>query len=257
MKPLVSPEIIVKLGSSFFLPQNNDCCDSVIREIVKISAEKGIMGVNSGAIATAATLLNKPYEQINKAWIPYKQALASFGQHQVMGRLEKIVNNENPQYHVGQILLTYYDLDSKRARENIRNTISEQLIESIIPFVNENDVTATEEIRIGDNDPLAAMVAKMVKTKLLIILTDVKGLFDEKGQVIPKVEKITPQIEGLAKKSSNSEFGSGGMLTKVEAAKKATQNGIKTIIGSWEEPDILLRIMEGESVGTKFLPQRR
>jgi glutamate 5-kinase len=214
-----------------------------------------IIVVSSGAIAAGRHKLS--ISQKGKALL-FKQVLASVGQSHLMHAYEQLFG-----WHkitVAQALLTKYDLSDRHGYLNARNTLLTLLELKVIGIVNENDVVAIDEIQgscFGDNDNLSAMVANLVDADLLIILTDTGGLYTADphcypdAKFIPRVDKIDEHIESLAK-GSVSSVGSGGMVTKIEAAQLATASGVAVVIADGREPDILLKVASGESCGTIF-----
>jgi len=160
---------------------------------------------------------------------------------------------------IAQALLTRADLSDRERYLNARNTMLSLLRLRVVPVINENDVVGVEEIRIGDNDNLSALVTNLVDADLLVILTDQAGLFtadpslNPEAKLIPEVTSIDEQIRHLAG-GSGSGIGTGGMATKVEAAEMATRSGTQVVIAAGSEPDVLLRLVRGESLGTRFLP---
>jgi glutamate 5-kinase len=160
---------------------------------------------------------------------------------------------------VGQILLTKDDFVNRGRYLNARNTLSVLLEDNVVPIINENDTVAVEEIKLGDNDNLSAMVANLIGADLLIILSDIDGFYSDdpshnhRAELIPVVETITPRMERQAKKSGG-ELGTGGMVTKIQAAKRCTSSGIAMIIANGGNPRALQEIVSGEFRGTLFLP---
>ncbi|MCA1796569.1 MAG: glutamate 5-kinase [Desulfuromonadaceae bacterium] len=189
--------------------------------------------------------------------IPLKQAAAAVGQSRLMRSYRSVFrsNEEN----VAQILLTRDDLSNRRRYLNARNTIMTLLDYGIVPIINENDTVVVDEIRFGDNDNLSSMVASLVEANLLLILSDVDGLFDKDpgkypdASLLHEVEHITPEIEVMAGESASTS-GTGGMATKLKAAKRATRYGIATAIINGLKPENLSRFFAGEDIGTFFLP---
>jgi glutamate 5-kinase len=192
--------------------------------------------------------------------VALKQVLASVGQSRLMNIYEELFNRHN--ITVGQALLTKSVLSDRAGYLNTRNTLLASLEMGVIPIINENDVVAVDEIgeaRFGDNDNLSAMVANLIDADLLLILTDIAGLYtadpnkDPSARMIPLVEKIDDQIENLVS-GSTSGLGTGGMVTKIEAAKLAAESGVTVVIANGSEKDILVRVTGGKAVGTRFLP---
>ncbi len=156
---------------------------------------------------------------------------------------------------VAQLLLTRDDVRSRKRHVAVRDLLDEILADGIVPIINENDSTSAAEIKFGDNDILSSMVASMTRSDLLIILSTAPGVVDRRGsgEIIPVIEKITPEIEALAG-GSESITGTGGMITKLQAAQMATRSGCGVFIGSGEDPVIVDRIFMGQATGTLFIP---
>jgi glutamate 5-kinase len=185
--------------------------------------------------------------------------LAAVGQPRLMGLYQQLFGLYN--VTVGQVLLTRSDLGDRRRYLNSRNTLAALLSQRVLPIVNENDTVATEEIRVGDNDNLSALVANLVEADLLVLLTDQAGLFTadprrDPGAVL--VDEInTPEIPDSlwqAAGGSAGQLGTGGMVTKLQAADLARRSGAMVVIARGSDPDVLLRLAEGEKTGTRFLP---
>ena len=213
--------------------------------------------VSSGAIASGRQQLGLTGELKN---VPFKQVLASVGQHRLVGTYERLLGRYD--IAVAQALLSRADLLDRAGYLNARNTLLALLELKVICVVNENDVVAVDELHetiFGDNDNLSAMVANLIDADLLMILTDTAGLYTAdprrhpEAQLIPQVEKIDLKIERLAAATSGG-LGTGGMITKVAAAKLATSFGVTVVVADGREPDVILRLAKGESVGTRFLP---
>jgi len=163
---------------------------------------------------------------------------------------------------VGQVLLTRDVVEDDHIRENVCNTFETLLEKKIIPIVNENDTVAIDEIenivRFGDNDNLSAIVASLINADLLIILSDIDGFYDsdprsnDEAKLLKEVKEITPELEECAG-GAGSNLGTGGMITKITAAKKATRAGVDMVLANGSEPSILLEILKGEEIGTLFL----
>ena len=184
-----------------------------------------------------------------------KQAAAAVGQCELMYIYDKEFGEHNKT--VAQILLTAPDLKCEDRHKKFENTVNTLLEFGVLPIINENDTVATEEIEFGDNDTLAALVAEGVGAELLILLSDIDGLYtgdpktDPTATLISEVLVITPEIEALGG-GAGSELGTGGMLTKLRAAKIATEAGCDMIIANGAYPDLLYSIMDGEKIGTRF-----
>jgi glutamate 5-kinase len=210
--------------------------------------------VSSGAIGAGVAALNLKKRPKS---IPEKQAAAAIGQPLLMEAYENAFRKEG--INIAQVLLTKDDFVSRPRYLNARNTFSVLFQKRVIPIINENDTVAVEEIKLGDNDNLSAMVANLVEADLLIILSDVDGLFTDdpamnnKAELIPLVEKITSQVEKLAK-STKTDLSTGGMITKLQAAKRCVSSGIAVIITNGANPEALTEILSGNFRGSLFLP---
>ena len=216
-----------------------------------------LLVVSSGAIASGRYKLGLTRELRG---IPYKQVLSSVGQNHLMYVYEQLFSQHN--ITVAQALLTRADLADRAGYLNTRNTLLALLELRVLCIVNENDVVAVDEIeeaKFGDNDNLSAMVANLVDADLLLILTDIAGLYtadpqrDPAARLISQVERIDSEIERLAAETPG-ELGIGGMITKIEAARLATASGTTVVIADGGEKDIILRLVSGEAIGTRFRP---
>ena len=216
-----------------------------------------IILVSSGAIAAGRQKLGIAKERKD---IPFKQVLASIGQISLMYAYEQIFAEYG--ITVAQALLTKEDMLDRAGYLNARNTLLALLDLRVMPIINENDVVSIDEIKeakFGDNDNLSAMVANLVDADLLVLLCDVPGLcsadphLDPQAKLIPKVEQIDAHIEQLAG-GIVSPRGTGGMATKLEAAKLATNSGVAVIIADGRQPEIIPRLVQGEPIGTLFTP---
>ncbi len=251
-------KILIKVGSAVLT--SDDGLDlQIIEQLVDdISAlrERGyqVVLVSSGAIASGKHRLGIPGKLKS---IPQKQAAAAVGQ----GRLMRVYSNAFGKHglFVGQVLLTMNDITDRKRFLNIRNTLFTLLEWGVITIINENDTVAVDEIKFGDNDHLAAMVANIIEAHLVINLTSTDGLYDhnpsdsKKAKLIPLVTELTPEIEAAATDEGTS-VGTGGMKSKVLAAKKVTAFGIPYIIAPGRRQGILQEIMDGKEAGTLFLP---
>ena len=246
--------IVVKVGSSTITHANGKCdfarIDKLARELADWQNQgKEMILVTSGAVAVGVDRLGLSEKPKT---IPGKQAAAAVGQGILMHTYEKIFAEYGQV--VAQVLLTRMETIDRHRYTNARNTFMELLRQRVIPIVNENDVVALDELKIGDNDNMSALVASIV----VIILSDVDGLYTANPQTHPdaklvsRVEEITPEIEASAG-GAGSSVGTGGMFTKIQAAKNATTSGINLVIASGSQKDAISRILEGEDVGTLFV----
>lgn len=254
--------IVLKFGTSL-LAGGSDRLDrkimsGLVSQVARLH-EQGLepIIVSSGAIASGRAKLGLT-RRIKG--IPFKQVLASVGQSRLMNIYEQLFEQYN--ITVAQALLTKTDLADRAGYLNARNTLLALLELRVVGVINENDVVAIDEIqeaKFGDNDNLSAMVANLVDADLLMILTDIAGLYtadphrDPSARLIPRVDRIDAGIERLVA-SSTSVLGTGGMVTKIEAARLATASGINVVIADGRETDVILRLASGEAIGTHFLP---
>lgn len=254
--------IVVKIGSSLVASRGSglrpDRIDRLAEDIsaVKAGGREAVL-VSSGAIVSGIQKLDLTTYPKR---LPIKQAAAAVGQSRLMWAYEK--GFERLGQKVAQILLTHQDLADRRRFLNARHTLTALLEFGVIPIINENDTVAVEEIQFGDNDSLAAQVAHLVDADLLVILSDVDGLFTEdprrnpSASLIPLIPEITREIERRAGATSSFE-GTGGMATKVQAAKKVARYGVATLIMNGETPGLLPAVFHGTAAGTLVLPRDR
>jgi len=253
--------VVIKIGSRVLTAGSDVLHNEVFRNVAKnISGLKKdgyeIIIVSSGAVAAGRKSLTCIEQPVS---IPQKQASAAIGQVRLMRLYEDCFNAHG--HNTAQVLLTHDALSDRKKFLNARNTLFTLLHCGIIPIINENDSVVVDEIQFGDNDILSALVTNLVDADLLLILTDRDGLFAqdpercEDATLIKVVEKITKEIETLAKGSSSS-VGTGGMISKIDAAKKASIYGIPTIVVNGNTKNIITGVFKGEDVGTFFLPRQ-
>ncbi|MBO9340981.1 MAG: glutamate 5-kinase [Roseiflexus sp.] len=251
--------IVVKVGTNVLTAGTDKVHRPTIVSLVQqIAAVRNqgveIVLVSSGAIAVGRERLHFPARRRD---IPLKQMLAAVGQSRLMHLYEQIF--ELYGITVAQTLLTRGDLADRHRYLNARNTLLACLMHNVLPIVNENDVVAVSEIRVGDNDNLSALVANLVDADLLLILTDIDGLYtadprrDPSATRIAVVPHITEQIYAIA--GGSNTRGTGGMLTKIQAADLATRSGADVVIACGAERDVITRVVAGESLGTRFPAQ--
>jgi glutamate 5-kinase len=251
--------IVVKIGTNLLTDKltglNLERINSIAGGVSHVqSLGYRVAVVSSGAIGagvSARRLTERPRTMREK------QATAAIGQPILMEAYEAAFRSQSRL--VGQILLTKDDFVNRARYLNARNTLSVLLEDNVVPIINENDTVAVEEIKLGDNDNLSAMVANLIGADLLIILSDIDGFYSDdpsrnrRAELIHVVETITPRIERLAKRSGG-ELGTGGMVTKIQAARRCTSAGIAMIIANGGNPRALQEIVSGEFRGTLFLP---
>lgn len=250
--------IVIKVGTSTITyangKRNFSQIDRLAREISDLQNQgKEMILVTSGAVAVGVDrmgLHGKPKT------IPGKQAAAAVGQGVLMHTYEKFFADYGQ--IVAQVLITKTEAIDRHRYTNTRNTFMELMRQRVIPIVNENDVVALDELKIGDNDNMSALVAGIVDADLVIILSDVDGLYTANPQthpdavIVPEVAEITPEIEASAG-GVGSARGTGGMATKIQAAKAATSSGIHLVIASGTEKNAITRVLQGEELGTLFV----
>lgn len=254
--------VVVKIGSSSLTHQETGRINlSKMEKLVRILTDlrnqgKDVILVSSGAIAVGKETLgisNRPTEK------SVKQACAAVGQARLMMVYQKLFAEYNQ--IPAQILMTKYTMINDISRENAQNTFHELFDMGVIPIVNENDTVTTDELEFGDNDTLSAIVTALVNADLLILLSDIDGLYTDdprqnaEAVFIDSVEHIDGSFEGMAKDSSTA-VGTGGMATKISAAKIATASGADMVIANGEEVGIIHSIIAGEKKGTLFLANK-
>jgi glutamate 5-kinase len=251
--------LVVKVGSSLIttpgVGADPDRIEALAAEIACVREGREIVLVSSGAIATGVARLALPERPRS---IPEKQAAAAVGQSALMWHYEAAFKRHG--IAVGQVLLTAQDISDRARYLNARNTLLALLRFDVLPIVNENDTVAVEEIKVGDNDNLSALVASLIDADLLVLLTDVDGLYTDdparnaSARKLDTVAAITEEIEGLAWAGTGA-VGVGGMATKLQAAQIAAAAGVPMVIGSGREVGTLSRVLAAEAVGTYFAPR--
>jgi len=255
--------VVAKFGTSLITGDtsqlNQPAMAGLVNQIARLHRQGSeLLVVSSGAIAAGRQKLGLTRKIRG---IPFRQVMASAGQSRLMNIYEQLFDEHG--IKVAQALLTRNDLSDRAGYLNTRNTLLALLELGVVPIVNENDVVAVDEIQeasFGDNDNLSAMVANLIDADLLLLLTDIEGLYtsdprrNTDARLIPQVERIDKEIERLASGTA-SESGTGGMITKIEAARLATASGVTVVIADGREPDIITRLAAGEAIGTRFLPK--
>lgn len=255
----LAQRIVVKVGTSTLTHDNGTINLVRMDKLARILSDlvnqgKQIILVSSGAIAVG---VNKLKMTKRPTTTPAKQAAAAVGQSELMHLYAKFFSEYG--HIVAQVLLTKDVVETQPQRTNVINTFDNLLAKAIIPIVNENDTVATDEIEFGDNDTLSALVATLIEADLLILLSDIEGLYDADprqfptAHLIPTVYAITPEIVALAG-GAGTQRGTGGMATKIKAATIATTAHIPMIITDGAHPENLIPILEGQPIGTFFQP---
>ena len=250
--------IVVKVGTSTLAHPTGHMNIRRVEALCKVlsdvkNAGHEVILVSSGAIGMGVGKLSLSQRPSD---IPTKQAAAAVGQCELMYTYDRLFSEYN--HTVAQLLVTGSDVEDAGRRGHFHNTLYRLLELGALPVINENDTIATDEIVIGDNDTLSAIVAATVDADLLILLTDIEGLYtadprvDPEARLISVVEAITPEIEALAG-DPGSSLGTGGMVTKLRAARIAGERGIDMVIAAGTNPDLIYEIIEGKRVGTRFI----
>jgi glutamate 5-kinase len=254
--------IVAKFGTSLLTGGGDHLDANVMSGLVKQLAQLYNHGVELSVVTSGAVASGRHKLGLSGKikGIPYKQVLSSIGQSHLMYTYEDLFRPYN--ITIAQALLTRAVLCDRAGYLNARNTLLALIELGVISIINENDVVAIDEIqgaRFGDNDNLSAMVANLIDANLLIILSDVAGLYtadpgvDPEATLIPEIKRIDEKVLTLAG-GSRTGFGTGGMLTKLQAARMAIACGVTVVIAKGDEPDVILRLARGESIGTRFVP---
>ena len=249
---------MIKVGTSTLTHQNGNINIRRIENLCKVisdlkNAGSEIILVSSGAIAMGVGKLGLKQKPSD---IPTKQACAAIGQCELMYVYDKLFQEHN--HTVAQILMTGADFENKERYDNFKNTLDRLLELGVLPIINENDTIATSEIKVGDNDTLSAITAVGGHANLLILLSDIDGLYTADphrvadATLIPEVSEITEELLELAG-AAGTELGTGGMVTKLSAAKLCMDAGIDMIIANGSNPSVLYDIFDGKTVGTRFI----
>jgi glutamate 5-kinase len=257
---ITSRRVVVKLGSNVITAKNSlnlEVIESISKQICTLM-DKGIevILVSSGAMAAG---LRKMEMKRRPEEIPKRQAISAIGQSGVMNAYEKSFTRCDKK--VAQILLTAEDLNNRKRYLNARNTLNTLIDWQVVPIINENDTIMVEEIKLGDNDNLAAMITLLMDADFLFILTDIDGLYDKdprlhpEAELIPRVTDFKKEIEEFASEIPGT-LGTGGMLSKIQAARKVTSAGIPMIVARGDKSNILLHLFAGENYGTYFVPKK-
>lgn len=254
--------IVVKVGTSTLTHDNGliniERMEQLVRSLADLS-NKGyeVVLVSSGAVGAGIGKLGR---KLKPNTLPEKQAVAAIGQVTLMHLYQKLFAEYSKV--VGQVLLTRDDLANRRRNWNAKNTLIALLQAEAIPIINENDTVVVDEIKFGDNDRLAALVSSLIDGDILVILSDIDGLYtanpryDKEAKLIEKVDKITKEIESYAT-GEGGALGTGGMLTKLEAAKIGTAAGVFVVIGNGIKKNLLLDVVKGDFEGTIFVPHNK
>ncbi|MFT5543616.1 MAG: glutamate 5-kinase [Glaciecola sp.] len=257
MTPFSWQRAVIKIGSALISPDGSGCSAEYLLSIAKFVTASRLQGkevilVSSGSVAAGRSSIKTGLQ----ASVAEKQAMAAIGQTQMMANWARLFD-----FPCAQILLTLDDLHDRRRYVNVKNTLRELLANQALPIVNENDTVAVDEIKVGDNDNLAAHTAIVSQADTLIICTDVNGLYDAdprkhpEASLISKVHSITPEITALAG-GAGSSVGTGGMVTKLEAAQKCCTSGVQTLLVNGQDSSVFDYLSQGLCPGTLFSPTK-
>lgn len=261
-KPENIKTLVVKIGTNLLqgrLAFEGQVMEAVVRELCQLKKQHdlNVLIVSSGAVGCGMTTLGMTTRPTD---LPLKQATAAVGQATLMHYYETLFRTYGDGLNSAQVLLTQQDLNNRQSYLNVRNTLQALFdMRTIVPVLNENDSTATEQLRFGDNDTLAAKIASKINSGLLIILSDVDGLYDknparfEDAQLIEELDAITPEIELMAE-GAGSISSTGGMRTKLEGARIATAAGVPVVIANGHRKGIIHGVLEGNVPCTLFTP---
>lgn len=250
--------IVIKVGTSTLTHATGRVNIRRITALCRVlsdlkNAGHELLLVSSGAIGMGVGKLSLPDRPAD---MPTKQAAAAVGQCELMYTYDKLFGEYN--HVVAQLLLTGADIEDAERLQNFHNTLERLLQLGALPIINENDTIATHEIAVGDNDTLASIVATAAGADLLVLLSDIDGLFTAdphthpEAELIPVVEEVTPEIRALAG-CAGSALGTGGMVTKLNAAARCNAAGIDMIVANGADPELLYGLLDGKRFGTRFL----
>lgn len=247
--------VVIKVGSALVSPKGSDCSEKYVKPIANFITQcqkqgKEVILVSSGSVSAGRHLIQhgSPNPSIST-----KQAMASVGQMQMMANWQK--HFDAP---CSQLLITYADIRNRQRYINIKNTLRVLLKNGVTPIVNENDTVAVDELKVGDNDNLAALVALLSDADCLIILSDIEGLYNKDPRnnpdaiLLKEVAAVTPEIYAMAG-VTNNPIATGGMKTKIQAAEKAVENGIETYILNGHRASVFEALLKGDNPGTRFM----
>lgn len=257
-----SRKIVIKIGSNVLSDDdgavNKEALHNIVEQVTGLLQQgKQLIIVSSGAGICGVAAINK---WSRRGDINYKQALCAIGQVELMNAYKEFFGRYG--FHVGQMLLTSEDFGDYIRTLNIRNTLFTLVDEGVVPIINENDTVSVEEIKIGDNDTLSALTATLWNADLLIIMSDIDGVYDKNpkddkhAELIEEVHDIDGQLSEIDS-NGKSSFGTGGIITKIQAARKVNEYGIPMLLVNGKRRDILTNALNGMEKGTIFFSSRR
>lgn len=255
-------KIVIKIGSSTITSEDGTINKKFLKNLASQvdtlrSMGKSVIIVSSGARIAGVNVLGK---WSKKEDINYKQALCAMGQVELMNSYRKIFGEYD--MHIGQILLTKEDFSNEARILNIKNTVNTLLDEGIIPIINENDTVCVEEIKIGDNDMLAAYTTVLLGGDMLVLLSDIEGVYDKNPQDNPDAQLIEEirdidELERNISTENKSSFGTGGMVTKIKAAREVTVIGADLVVAQGSKENIIIDLFNNNAIGSIFIAQNR
>ena len=259
MKQKDYKRIVIKIGSSSLTHEKTGSINfAKMERLVRALCDIRNQGIDVCLVSSGAIAVGKDSLALKErpTALPVKQACAAVGQARLMMTYQKLFGEYNQV--TGQVLMTKYTMTNQKSRFNAMNTFGELFALGVIPVVNENDTVSTYEMRFGDNDTLSALVASLIGADLLILLSDIDGLYTDDphknpdAELIRDVYEIDEEVLGMAKETTGSNVGTGGMATKLSAAKIATYSGADMIIANGEDVSVIEDIVAGERIGTCF-----
>jgi glutamate 5-kinase len=250
--------VVIKVGSALISPEGKGCSGKYLLAIARFITEchqlgKEVILVSSGSVAAGRNLIQHGSPSPS---IPTKQAMAAVGQMQMMANWQRFFD-----VPCSQLLITHGDLKDRQRYINIKNTLRVLLKNNIIPIVNENDTVATDELKVGDNDNLAALVALVSEADSLFMLSDIDGVYNKDPSsnadavMFSEITEINDALYAMAG-TTNNPIATGGMKTKIQAAEKAVENGIETYILNGKKSEVFHHLLKGENPGTRFVPNK-
>ena len=253
-------KIVIKVGSNTLAKPDGTTNLDFMMEFAKQCADlikqgKQIILVSSGAQVAGVSTLK---EWARKKDVHYRQALCSIGQVELMHQWRKAFQSQ--ELHIGQLLLTKDDFENEHRSLNIRNTLFTLVDEGVVPVINENDSVSFDEIKIGDNDNLSALTAILWSADLLIMFSDIDGVYSDNPKTNPNAKLIDtvesiPELRKSIKIGDTNSFGTGGMETKIQAAEKTTVYGIPVLLANGGKPNALASLLQDDAAGTLFLAE--
>lgn len=246
--------IVIKIGTNAMTKANQTLDEKLLEDLVnqvaKIHKDNEVLLVTSGAMGAGRTLINaERHDDVTS-----RQIYAVVGQVKLMGLYAKFFAKKK--ITVAQMLATKEDFTIRAHYLNTKNCLESLFQEKVVPIMNENDFVAVEELMFTDNDELAGMISKMLCADKLIVLTNVDGVYDRKGKVIAEFNYLDEMPPHIANTKDTSSFGKGGMQTKFAMAKAAATNGTEVVVANSKKKDVLIKIVSGEKIGTRFAPKK-